>query len=139
MISAGITSVGEFHYVHHGEKRFELDQAVLKAAHDAGIRIILIGMYRICRLINISIYTSQLHLFLNLMRVINQKQTSLLIFADTLYYRGGFDGRELETAQKKFEANFDEFIKSFEDIQSSLLENQYSIVAGNATASSNLP
>ncbi|GMT26947.1 hypothetical protein PFISCL1PPCAC_18244, partial [Pristionchus fissidentatus] len=42
MLSAGITTVGEFHYVHHGEKRFDLDSAVLEAAKEAGIRITLI-------------------------------------------------------------------------------------------------
>ncbi|KAF8365891.1 cpin-1 [Pristionchus pacificus] len=42
MLSAGITTVGEFHYVHHGKGRFDLDSAVLEAAKEAGIRITLI-------------------------------------------------------------------------------------------------
>lgn len=43
MLSAGITTVGEFHYLHHGKKRFSLDQIILNAAQDAGIRIVLIS------------------------------------------------------------------------------------------------
>lgn len=43
MLSAGITTVGEFHYVHHGMKKFDLDSAILDAARDAQIRIVLIG------------------------------------------------------------------------------------------------
>lgn len=42
MLNAGITTVGEFHYVHHGETRFELDDAVIKAAQEVGIRLVLI-------------------------------------------------------------------------------------------------
>ncbi|CAJ0566912.1 unnamed protein product, partial [Mesorhabditis spiculigera] len=42
MIQAGITTVGEFHYVHHGSGRFDLDSAVLAAAKEAGIRICLL-------------------------------------------------------------------------------------------------
>uniref|UniRef100_A0A914RFN3 Amidohydrolase-related domain-containing protein n=1 Tax=Parascaris equorum TaxID=6256 RepID=A0A914RFN3_PAREQ len=42
MLSAGITTVGEFHYVHHGTKQFDLDSAILDAARDAQIRIVLI-------------------------------------------------------------------------------------------------
>lgn len=43
MLSAGITTVGEFHYVHHSdEKKFDLDYAILDAARDAQIRIVLI-------------------------------------------------------------------------------------------------
>ncbi|KHJ81557.1 amidohydrolase family protein, partial [Oesophagostomum dentatum] len=45
MLAAGITSVGEFHYVHHGTGRFDLDKAVLRAAEDAGIRITLIQTF----------------------------------------------------------------------------------------------
>ncbi|EYC42933.1 hypothetical protein Y032_0511g2748 [Ancylostoma ceylanicum] len=45
MLAAGITSVGEFHYVHHGTGRFDLDKAVLRAAQDAGIRITLIQTF----------------------------------------------------------------------------------------------
>ncbi|MFO0875457.1 MAG: formimidoylglutamate deiminase [Phycisphaerales bacterium] len=44
MLVAGITAVGEFHYVHRGpDGRWrELDEAVLRAARDAGIRIVLL-------------------------------------------------------------------------------------------------
>uniref|UniRef100_A0AC34QJK4 Amidohydrolase-related domain-containing protein n=1 Tax=Panagrolaimus sp. JU765 TaxID=591449 RepID=A0AC34QJK4_9BILA len=42
MLSAGITTVGEFHYVHHGSERFELDKAVIEAAEETGIRLVLI-------------------------------------------------------------------------------------------------
>ncbi|PIO64653.1 putative formimidoylglutamate deiminase, partial [Teladorsagia circumcincta] len=45
MLEAGITTVGEFHYVHHGTGKFDLDSAVLKAAEDAGIRITLIQTF----------------------------------------------------------------------------------------------
>ncbi|KAK6044166.1 hypothetical protein COOONC_18329 [Cooperia oncophora] len=45
MLEAGITTVGEFHYVHHGTSKFDLDSAVLKAAQDAGIRITLIQTF----------------------------------------------------------------------------------------------
>ncbi|MCA9286186.1 MAG: formimidoylglutamate deiminase [Phycisphaerales bacterium] len=44
MLGAGFTSVGEFHYLHHGPagRDFLLDRAVLRAAADAGIRIVLL-------------------------------------------------------------------------------------------------
>ncbi len=43
MLDAGITAVGEFHYIHHGpETAFSLDAAVLQAAADVGIRIVLL-------------------------------------------------------------------------------------------------
>ena len=43
MLDAGITTVGEFHYVHHGmDQAGALDHAVLRAAADAGIRIVLL-------------------------------------------------------------------------------------------------
>jgi formimidoylglutamate deiminase len=43
MLRAGITTVGEFHYVHHSnDKRFELDHAVIEAAKETGIRLVLI-------------------------------------------------------------------------------------------------
>jgi formimidoylglutamate deiminase len=46
MRDAGITTVGEFHYVHHerGED-FALDDSVLRAAADAGIRIVLLQTF----------------------------------------------------------------------------------------------
>lgn len=47
MLDAGITTVGEFHYIHHAADqgdatRWALDDAVLRAARDAGIRIVLL-------------------------------------------------------------------------------------------------
>jgi formimidoylglutamate deiminase len=48
MLAAGITSVGEFHYVHHSNSEaedFALDDAILRAAGDVGIRIALIQTF----------------------------------------------------------------------------------------------
>lgn len=46
MRDAGITTVGEFHYVHHEHPGdFALDEAVLEAARDAGIRMVLLHCY----------------------------------------------------------------------------------------------
>jgi formimidoylglutamate deiminase len=46
MRDAGITTVGEFHYLHHErEDDFALDEAVLEAAADVGIRIVLLQSY----------------------------------------------------------------------------------------------
>jgi formimidoylglutamate deiminase len=46
MRDAGITAVGEFHYVHHERPGdFALDDAVLEAAADAGIRMVLLYSY----------------------------------------------------------------------------------------------
>ncbi|MDP7030585.1 MAG: formimidoylglutamate deiminase [Phycisphaerales bacterium] len=44
MRAAGITTVGEFHYIHHSGagQDFALDEAVLAAAADAGIRIVML-------------------------------------------------------------------------------------------------
>ena len=43
MRDAGITTVGEFHYVHHHrEGDFALDEAIVAAATDAGIRMVLL-------------------------------------------------------------------------------------------------
>jgi formimidoylglutamate deiminase len=43
MLNAGFTSVGEFHYIHHApQKPWSLDAAVLAAARDAGIRLVLL-------------------------------------------------------------------------------------------------
>ena len=43
MRDAGITTVGEFHYVHHErEGDFALDDAILEAAAEAGIRMVLL-------------------------------------------------------------------------------------------------
>jgi formimidoylglutamate deiminase len=46
MLAAGITSVGEFHYLHHdsdsGIPGWEMDEAVLRAARETGIRLCLI-------------------------------------------------------------------------------------------------
>jgi formimidoylglutamate deiminase len=47
MLACGITTVGEFHYVHHDAsgKGFTLDDAILQAAHDVGIRLVLLQTY----------------------------------------------------------------------------------------------
>jgi formimidoylglutamate deiminase len=46
MRDAGITTVGEFHYLHHErEGDFALDDAVIEAATDAGIRLVLLYSY----------------------------------------------------------------------------------------------
>lgn len=47
MLAAGITTVGEFHYLHHdaSEAGFAFDDVVLRAAADAGIRIVLLNAY----------------------------------------------------------------------------------------------
>lgn len=52
MRAAGITSVGEFHYLHHddpdaddGEGDFAFDPVILEAAKQAGIRIVLLPAY----------------------------------------------------------------------------------------------
>lgn len=46
MLAAGITAVGEFHYLHHaGTNGWVFDDAILSAAKDAGIRLCLIQTY----------------------------------------------------------------------------------------------
>lgn len=47
MRRAGITTVGEFHYLHHlpGESPFAGDRIVLQAAQEAGIRIVLLSAH----------------------------------------------------------------------------------------------
>jgi formimidoylglutamate deiminase len=47
MLAAGITTVGEFHYLHHskGGPDWALDEAVLAAAREAGIRLVLLQVY----------------------------------------------------------------------------------------------
>lgn len=46
MRDAGITAVGEFHYLHHDrEGDFAFDETVLDAAAEAGIRIVLLEVY----------------------------------------------------------------------------------------------
>lgn len=46
MRQAGITTVGEFHYFHHGKDTdFEMDGAVLDAAKEVGIRIVLLHAF----------------------------------------------------------------------------------------------
>jgi len=48
MRRAGITTVGEFHYVHHadaGAADFALDEVVVLAAREAGIRLVLLECY----------------------------------------------------------------------------------------------
>lgn len=59
MIRAGITTVGEFHYLHHlnnDDRAFDLDAIVLKAANDSGIRLVLIEtLYRQSNVDDVSI------------------------------------------------------------------------------------
>ena len=47
MRRAGITTVGEFHYLHHlqAEDRFAGDRVVLQAARESGIRIVLLSAH----------------------------------------------------------------------------------------------
>lgn len=48
MRAAGITTVGEFHYVHHADPRqkdHRLDRVILDAAAEAGIRIVLLQTF----------------------------------------------------------------------------------------------
>ncbi len=47
MLRAGITTVGEFHYLHHspGATDFAFDELALEAARRAGIRLVLIEVY----------------------------------------------------------------------------------------------
>jgi formimidoylglutamate deiminase len=48
MRAAGITSVGEFHYLHHADPAaldFRLDEVVLAAAADAPVRLVLLEAY----------------------------------------------------------------------------------------------
>jgi formimidoylglutamate deiminase len=46
MLLAGVTSVGEFHYLHHdGGRLWALDDAILAAARDAGIRMALVQCF----------------------------------------------------------------------------------------------
>lgn len=47
MLDAGITAVGEFHYLHHDgpDGGYALDEVVLRAAADTGIRIVLLNTY----------------------------------------------------------------------------------------------
>ncbi len=48
MRAAGITTVGEFHYLHHADPDaadFRLDEALLEAASEAGIRLVLLETY----------------------------------------------------------------------------------------------
>ncbi|MCC7290792.1 MAG: formimidoylglutamate deiminase [Phycisphaerales bacterium] len=44
MLACGITTVGEFHYLHHDARgeSYALDDVVLQAARDAGIRLVLL-------------------------------------------------------------------------------------------------
>lgn len=47
MLSGGITTVGEFHYLHHADAGggYAFDRVVLEAALEAGIRIVLLNAY----------------------------------------------------------------------------------------------
>lgn len=47
MLCAGITTVGEFHYLHHDEScdGYAFDEVVLNAASEVGIRIVLLNVF----------------------------------------------------------------------------------------------
>jgi len=47
MRAAGVTSVGEFHYLHHAtdDADYAFDEVVLEAAQEAGLRIVLLNAY----------------------------------------------------------------------------------------------
>ena len=47
MLAAGITTVGEFHYLHHDAsgRGYGLDEVVARAAADTGIRLVLLNVY----------------------------------------------------------------------------------------------
>ncbi len=47
MLAAGITSVGEFHYLHHSSRGedYALDRAILRAARETGMRLVLLSVY----------------------------------------------------------------------------------------------
>jgi formimidoylglutamate deiminase len=46
MLNAGITTVGEFHYLHHDrDGDFAFDDVVLEAAYETGIRLVLLQAY----------------------------------------------------------------------------------------------
>ncbi|MCH8822952.1 MAG: formimidoylglutamate deiminase [Planctomycetes bacterium] len=47
MLTAGITTVGEFHYLHHDAScaGYKFDEVVLNAASDVGIRIVLLNVF----------------------------------------------------------------------------------------------
>eukprot|EP00656_Telonema_subtile_P001331 TRINITY_DN10604_c0_g1_i1.p1 TRINITY_DN10604_c0_g1~~TRINITY_DN10604_c0_g1_i1.p1 ORF type:complete len:394 (+),score=86.94 TRINITY_DN10604_c0_g1_i1:112-1293(+) len=46
MRASGITSVGEFHYFHHdNDVAFAFDEIVVRAAREAGVRIVLLNAY----------------------------------------------------------------------------------------------
>jgi formimidoylglutamate deiminase len=46
MLRTGITTVGEFHYLHHleGNQGYELDEALVRAATEAGIRLVALDV-----------------------------------------------------------------------------------------------
>lgn len=48
MLAAGFTTVAEFHYLHHADasaRDFALDEILLEAARDAGIRLVVLACY----------------------------------------------------------------------------------------------
>lgn len=47
MLTAGITTVGEFHYLHHSgsEENYAMDAAIVRAAQDVGIRLVLLSAF----------------------------------------------------------------------------------------------
>lgn len=65
MLASGITSVGEFHYLHHTGASFDygFDELVLQAAASSGIRIVLLNTYYETRGINQPLSVAQQQFF----------------------------------------------------------------------------
>lgn len=92
MQAAGITTLGEFHYLHHenpldspDSKPFNFDKIILKAANDTNMRIVLLLTY--------------------------YEQGGV-----------GVNKKELESAQKRFETpNFEDFWKNFDNLQMDII------------------
>ncbi|MCI0363105.1 MAG: formimidoylglutamate deiminase [Phycisphaerales bacterium] len=63
MLAAGVTTVGEFHYLHHDPswRGFSMDEVVIRAAAEAGIRLALINTYYKTGGVNRSLAGGQLH------------------------------------------------------------------------------
>ncbi|VDM39890.1 unnamed protein product [Toxocara canis] len=112
MLSAGITTVGEFHYVHHGNNKFELDSAILDAAQRAQIRIVLIMWERVRSVKGEFCFHFPGHFRWQRRSGAIKGCFDLLIFTDTLYCRAGFGSEQLANAQKRFVSTMDDFINS---------------------------
>lgn len=95
MLASGITSLGEFHYLHHEyplsddkSKPYNFDKVILKAAQDAHIRIVLLLTY--------------------------YEQSGVFP-----------QNNELEPAQLRFQTkNYDDFWSNFDELQQEINKNQ---------------